>query len=218
MPIPRSEPTRRLPSGRRREAILALLEDADRPLGVDELAGALGLHPNTVRAHLAVLVRTGAARRTAGAPGGRGRPRDLYAAAGVAPDGYAALADVLAARLAAVAPDVAAEAVAAGRAWADRLAAADAADAAPEGPEDDPLGAVVGVLEHLGFAPAVVGDEVRLHACPFRRLAAERPDVVCNAHLGLLQRTLERTAPGVRATAIHPFVAPTLCVARIAGA
>lgn len=210
MPIPRSEPTRRLPAGRRREAILALLERADGPLGVDELAAALDLHPNTVRAHLGVLVRTGRATRTTGRGGGRGRPRELYAAADTAPDGYAALADVLADRLAALAPDVTAEAVAAGRAWADRVPAPDTATG------DDPLDGVVEVLDRLGFAPEVAGDRVLLHACPYRRLAAARPDVVCNAHLGLLQRTLERTSPGLRATAIRPFVEPTLCVAEVA--
>lgn len=211
MPIPRSEPTRRLPAGRRRAAILALLEDADAPLGVDDLARALDLHPNTVRAHLAVLVRTGAASRSTQPSGGRGRPREVYTATPVAPDGPAALAEVLADRLAQLAPDVTAESVAAGRAWADRFPAADAG----AHPEAGRLGAVVEVLDRLGFAPEVAGDEVLLHACPFRGLAAAHPEVVCNAHLGLVQGILERSAPDVRATAIRPFVTPTLCVAEV---
>lgn len=212
MPIPRSDPTHRLPAGRRRAAILALLEAADGPLGVDELATTLDLHPNTVRAHLGVLVRTGAATRSTQPSGGRGRPREVYTATPLAPDGPAALAEVLAERLARVAPDVTAEAVAAGRAWADRFPDTDAGTR----PDTGGLGPVVEVLDRLGFEPEVADGAVLLHACPFRGVAAAHPDVVCNAHLGLVQRVLERSTRGARATGIRPFVTPTLCIAEIA--
>lgn len=211
MPIPRSEPTRRLPAGRRRAAILALLEDAGGPLGVDELATALEVHPNTVRAHLGVLVRVGAATRSTLPSGGRGRPREVFTAAPLAPDGPAALAEVLADRLARLAPDVTAEAVAAGRTWADRFPEAHA-DTGPDAGRLDP---VVEVLDRLGFEPEVADDAVLLRACPFRTVAEAHPDVVCNTHLGLIQRLLERSTPGVRASTIRPFVTPTLCIAEI---
>ena len=205
MPIPRSDPTRRLPPGARRSAILALLQDSAGPVDAGRLATALGLHPNTVRAHLAVLVRAGAAARVAGTPGGRGRPRDLYRATEATPGPHEALATALAERLAAIAPEPAAEAVRAGREWADRLL-----------PDRGTVGldVLVDVLDDIGFAPELVGDDVHLHACPFRHAAVEHPEVVCSAHLGLIQRTMERCAPGRSAT-LRPFVEPTRCVAHV---
>ncbi len=212
MPIPRTDPTRRLPPGDRRAALLGLLRTAGRPLGVGELAAAVGLHPNTVRAHLAVLVRSGSVTRSSVPAGRRGRPPELYVATPAPePDsvtGAAGLAAVLAERLAEMAPDVRTESVRAGRAWADRLHEGADTGRRPDGPAARPL---LAVLDRLGFAPEVAGDDVLLRACPFREVAAEHPEVVCSVHLGLVERILERTAPGVGAS-LRPFVEPALCV------
>jgi predicted ArsR family transcriptional regulator len=69
----------RFPEGTRGR-IVRLLRRGDRTVG--ELAPILGLTPNGVRAHLAVLQRDGLVRRTGQVPGTR-RPHDLY---GLTPD------------------------------------------------------------------------------------------------------------------------------------
>src|SRR5699024_790444 len=87
---------------------------------IADLAPRTGLHPNTVRAHLDVLVRSGQVSRRSEMRSTPGRPRELYSATG-APTGdrsYRLLAEVLASRLAELAQDPAAEATEAGRRYA----------------------------------------------------------------------------------------------------
>lgn len=246
MPVPRTEPARRRPPGARRAALLESLRAHDRPLSVAELAPLVGLHPNTVRAHLDVLVRTGEVSRRSDARNTPGRPRELYEATGVATGdrNYRLLAQVLAGRLAELADDPAREAVTAGRHWAEkqdddgttagqggvagqgrgpgvagqRLAgpADSVPDAVPE-PADpaDPLVPVLRMLRASGFAPELSpdGSEILLHHCPFLELAVDQPEVVCGAHLGIIQGALEGT--GVAATRILPFVQPHVCVTEL---
>lgn len=234
MPIPRSAPTRRLPPGARRATLLAALEGATAPSTVAELAEATGLHPNTVRAHLEVLVREGRATRRTEQRAARGRPRELYEATG-APDpatAYASLALLLAEQLASAAGDPAREGEQMGRRWAasdgasgaagapgppDTTGPATAPAAAPVGSADG-VTAVLRVLRRAGFGPELSADgsQVLLHSCPVRQVAHAQPDVVCQAHLGLIRATLEATGSGVVATAIAPFVTPELCVATLA--
>src|SRR5690606_42164042 len=72
--------------------------------------------------------------------------------------------------------------------------------------------AVLGVLRRNGFEPQLAADgaTLLLHRCPFGAVASSHTDVVCGAHLGLIQGTLDRVAPGSR-TQLTPFVAPDLC-------
>nr|WP_297424432.1 helix-turn-helix domain-containing protein [uncultured Actinotalea sp.] len=234
MPIPRSAPVHRMPPGARRAALLTALENAPGPTTAAELAEATGLHANTVRAHLDVLVREGRATRRTEQRVTRGRPRELYEATG-APDpaqAYASLALLLADQLAATAPDPCAEGERMGRRWATHDDAAGAPEPGPTAPGTSPtpgpghtrdvardLTEVLRVLRRAGFAPELAddGSEVRLHACPIREVAAAQPGVVCQAHLGLIRATLERSGSSVAARAIHPFVAPGLCVATFEG-
>jgi predicted ArsR family transcriptional regulator len=214
VPIPRSAPTRRLPPGARRAALLTALEDAAAPSTVAGLAEATGLHPNTVRAHLDVLVREGRATRRTEQRAARGRPRELYEATG-APDpatAYASLALLLAEQLASATADPAREGERMGHRWA-------AADAAPgaTGEARDGVVEVLRVLRRAGFGPelSAEGSQVLLHSCPVRQVAHAQPDVVCQAHLGLIRATLESAGSPVVATAIAPFVEPELCVASL---
>lgn len=230
MPVPRSEPARRRPPGARRAALLESLRAQDRPLSVAELAPLVGLHPNTVRAHLDVLVRTGEVSRRSDARNTPGRPRELYEATGVATGdrNYRLLAQVLAGRLAELTDDPAREAVTAGRHWAgkqgeDVTVAVPAAPAAPAVPSEpaapavpsEPLAPVLRMLRASGFAPELSpdGSQILLHHCPFLELAVDQPEVVCGAHLGLIQGALEGT--GVAATRILPFVQPHVCVTEL---
>ncbi|NCT92262.1 helix-turn-helix domain-containing protein [Cellulomonas sp. APG4] len=226
MPVPRQDPTLRLPPGERRRALLAVLREHDDGLGVADLAAQVGLHANTVRAHLEALVRTGHATRRS-ENRGRGRPREVYRATG-APEGdrrYQVLAQMLMARLAELAEDPQAEAVRAGHAWgaaAAPLPTVGSPDRPTPGAEDEvraAVGPVLRMLEDTGFAPRLAPDArtIELHHCPFLELAEQQPDVVCGVHLGLVQGALDRLGSPVAATRILPFVRPGLCLAELSG-
>ncbi|WP_372594975.1 helix-turn-helix transcriptional regulator [Actinotalea sp.] len=225
--MPDARPRRRAPGARRAELLHLLEEHEGDGLAISELASATGLHPNTVRAHLEVLVREGRARHHTDPRPVPGRPRELYLSDGTAPGSrnYELLARLLAGELAALSPDPAASAVAAGRQWSEHHGSPSGPPPAldPSGARDsvadrrDELAPVLRMLRTTGFAPALSADgaAVELHHCPFRELAEEQPEIVCGAHLGLIQGTLARIGAGVTATAILPFVEPGLCLARL---
>jgi predicted ArsR family transcriptional regulator len=205
-------------AGPRRDSVLALLRAAGRPLTIGELAERTGLHPNTVRFHLAALVEEEHVERTRDAPGGRGRPRLLYRARpGVArgPRSYRLLAGMLT-DLARALGGGGPAAVEAGRTWGRRLM--------DGGPPLDAAAAVARMnrlLDDIGFQPTVHGNptgadvEVHLHHCPFREVAEVGEDVVCALHLGLMQGALDGLQAPVAATSLEPFVRPDLCIAHL---
>ena len=82
-------------SGQSREALLDLLRATGGDLTIEQLSDATGLHPNTVRGHLEVLVAAGEVRRTTGRAQGRGRPPWLYSAVGPNAELVAELDDLL---------------------------------------------------------------------------------------------------------------------------
>src|SRR5690242_3133960 len=106
-----------VPSRRR---LLQVLRSAAVPVDAAALAAATDLHPNTVRFHLDVLIRTGFVRESSARQGRRGRPRTVYepTTAGVHDTGYALLATVLIDHLDST--DGGESARNAGRAWAHR--------------------------------------------------------------------------------------------------
>ncbi|MBY8886699.1 helix-turn-helix domain-containing protein [Streptomyces sp. PTM05] len=209
----------RTPQGPRRRAVLDALREADGPLGVTEIAGRLGVHPNTARFHLDALVAEGAAHRTVQEPSGPGRPRTVYAPrpgmdrGGVR--GYRLLARILLGRLAVEGEAAPEEARRAGLAWGGflverpppgrRLTAGQATDR------------LTGLLADLGFEPERAGpDVVRLRHCPFLELAEEYGQIVCSVHLGMMQGALEELGGEVTATGLEPFAEPDACLARLA--
>lgn len=216
--------------------LLARLRELGKALSTDEIAVEIGLHPNTVRAHLEVLLRSGKVERSIERRGTRGRPRDLFAATGApeAEHSYAQLAAVLAAQLESLGTDPASQAVEAGKRWAAWELGVPDVPEEPGPPSVPPSGVppsgtslprtppssahdeVVAILRRTGFAPEVSEDGARilLHHCPFREIAGQHTAVVCGTHLGLVQGTLDRVAPGAEAHLV-PFVAPGLCEARL---
>lgn len=202
------------------------------PAGVDTatLARLTGLHPNTVRFHLDVLMEAGLVTGSADRRLRPGRPRLRFAAAAVAvpprapdattdaqADGYALLASALVRYLAvgsAGAADPGAEAEAAGRSWV-----ADSAEqgTGPARSDEQAVTELTALFATLGFAPDTVRDRtgwrILLHRCPFHSLAAEHPEVVCRLHLGLLQGALDRLGRTGEAVRLQPFLAPGLCEA-----
>lgn len=109
----------RQPTGRR-EQVLQLLREVNEPLGIAEIAGRLGIHPNTVRFHLDTLVANGQVESTKAESGTPGRPPQLFQTArGMDPMGqrdYRLLAEVLAVSMAGE-PDPNRRSAEAGRMW-----------------------------------------------------------------------------------------------------
>lgn len=111
--------------------MLEALHRSDRPLTVTELAEVVGLHPNTVRAHLALLTEYGYAQGRTEERTRPGRPRLLYSATQTARGqrdhdernrgDYRMLAEALAAYVAESGGQAGAAATA-GRAYGRRLA------------------------------------------------------------------------------------------------
>lgn len=207
---------RRALAGSSRVRILEALRDAG-PLDADELAERVGLHRNTVRAHLGVLERAGLVVRETERSGRPGRPRVRYLAAPEQETGYLLLSRILSEQLARSRARVADRMVEAGRAWGrSEMAARSSGEGRREA-----LEAVVSLLDALGFAPEVRRGrgEVRvlLRACPFRRVAEEHPEVVCSVHLGLIRGALEAAGASSLRADLEPFVEPEFCVAHVRG-
>jgi predicted ArsR family transcriptional regulator len=216
------------PLGQRRADILGLLRAARSPVGVREVAGRTGLHPNTARFHLDALVDAGLATRAARARDAPGRPSMAYQAVGGGAPGrreYRLLAEMLASLVAAVLPEPGEAAVEAGREWGRYITERPAPFQRP-----DACGAVEGLaatLQELGFAPeapeTVAGGadgaeyELRLRQCPFREVAEVHQEVVCQLHLGLMQGALDQMRAPVTADRLQPFAEAGLCVAHLAG-
>lgn len=205
-----------------RRHLLRLIEDAEGPVEVAELARRIGLHPNTVRDHLELLEEAGLVERTTEERSRPGRPKVLYRPGpretrAPGSEGYKFLAEVLASWIQGSADRPAAAAEEAGRVWGRQLvdhpspfAAVDAAAATEE---------VVTVLAQLGFGPEESDCDgstvVELHDCPFRDIAHSWGDVVCSVHLGLLRGVAEESGGAVSIDSLEPFVEPSLCRVRL---
>ena len=203
-----------------RRELLAVLRESGTGLDARVLAQRSGLHVNTVRFHLNVLIEAGFVAQTTGTRSGPGRPQALYVSVtpGVRGGGYQLLAEILAGRLEQegghdTLPEQA------GRAWASTTVAGPAAREVPDPPAPAASPAVSGsvsvsgsgsvlsvatdravaLFTELGFepvtVPAATGSRIELHACPFLDLARRHPGVVCGVHRGLLDATVE-TATG----------------------
>jgi predicted ArsR family transcriptional regulator len=207
--------------GQSRAHVLDLLRAAGSPAGVQEIAGRAGLHPNTARFHLDALVDAGLAARAPKERTTPGRPSIAYRAVeGGAPAGrrrYRLLAEMLTSLIAGVMPKPGQAAAEAGREWGRYLT--------EQPPPYQRLGAgeaierLTATLEEVGFAPeAVAGGtqhQLRLRRCPFREVAENHQDVICQLHLGLMQGALAQMRAPVTADRLEPFAEPSLCIAHL---
>ncbi len=193
---------------------------AEGQLEADQLAERVGLHLNTVRAHLDVLRDAGLVSARPQPSGGPGRPRLAFAATERVPSegdpaSHRLLAQVLTAALQEQS-DGPEQAVHAGRVVGQGLAlGAGPGRADPK----DRRGAVLGLLERLGFAPQAASDAasgggeliIELHRCPFSDLASTNSAIVCSVHRGLLEGACEQLGGRRESLQLIPFVAPGLC-------
>ena len=212
-----------------RRALLTALVRAGRPVDAAEAADAVGLHRNSARVQLEILVSAGLLRRRAEKRDARGRPRVLYEPtksgsehlpAEQAQPGSAAyreLARLLALQLAEL-PDVRDAAIRAGRRWAAALDERPL-PAAPLS-SGEAMHVVTDILDRLGFDPEPddPGQRILLHDCPFADVARDNRAVICGIHLGMLTGTAERLDAPLAVASLDPFVAddPQLCIVRLA--
>jgi predicted ArsR family transcriptional regulator len=181
----------------------------------EQLAGTLGLHVNGVRRHLDLMHRAGLLTRTR-LKQGRGRPRDLWAAAPGAADhpeeDYTDVARWLA-RAFSTGPAALRRAEETGR-QVGRELEVDAGASLGEGLER--------AFSALGFQPAVSASEdgvvtCELTNCPYRASVRENPEAVCRLHRGITEGLLEQLSPGSRLTVFEPHDPDTAgCLVEVA--
>lgn len=207
--------------GASRARVLAALQDAGRPLGVQDVAGLVRLHPNTVRFHLEALVEAGLVTASREDTERAGRPRMVYSAsvdgAAVGRRSYRLLAEILTSFLAGTTPDPAGAAVVAGHAWGRYLVQRPAPFQRVE--VDQAMAPLIRIMHEIGFEPELRGSgrhrQIRLWHCPFRELAQQHQEVVCSVHLGLIRGALEESDAGLSADRLVPFAEPGVCLTEL---
>lgn len=210
-------------SASRRREVLRVLRMSPDPMSIAAIADVLGVHPNTVRFHLDSLVGDGQVEHVELDRKGPGRPPLMFRAVRQMDRGgtrhYRLLAEVLATAFAAE-PDAGAKAVAAGRAWGQKLDSSLEAVPAGATSAEEAIDHLVNMLDELGFAPerrtADGEQQVGLRHCPFLELAENRTAVVCPVHLGLMQGAMDAWGAPVSVDRLDAFVEPDLCVAHLA--
>lgn len=190
-----------------RRRVIAVLQDATGPLTAAELGAELGLHVTTVRFHLEQLEQAGLVARESGREPRRGRPSVRYHATAADPVGardhlIRVLSEAVAGNR-----STAADALAAGRRWAEGI----------DTRVDDAGTAITREFTRLGFEPEPDGEVIRLRGCPFRAAAREHPEVICNVHLGLAQRLADLQTSAGFEVGLLPFVEPELCLLTLKG-
>lgn len=207
------------------ERVLSALGEQTEPVRTNDLVQLVGLHANTVRAHLQELVEAGLVAVETVPPSGRGRPAHQYSitdAGRLVPrvndpafSEYRGLTTAFASYLAARAEDPSEESRTVGRAWGQQLASED--DLPDDIPgQGDAQARVIRLLAKLGFTPVppATGEEdegFALRTCPLLELAEEMPEVICQVHQGLVEGALkEYGAPGTQAI-LSPFSEPGAC-------
>jgi predicted ArsR family transcriptional regulator len=216
-----TDPDSRPALGESRGRVLDVLRAAGEPVGVQDVAEQVGLHPNTARFHLDGLVDAGFAERHAEDRSQPGRPRTVYLATEAdLPAGqrsYRLLAEMLTSLIADTLAEPEKAAETAGAAWgrylAERPAPGQRIDA------EEGVHRLSTVLAGAGFAPGPVADPSRpvlpLRHCPFREVAEQHRDVVCSLHLGLIRGVLAEVRAPLEADRVEPFVEPSLCLAHL---
>jgi predicted ArsR family transcriptional regulator len=195
-----------------RERILDLLRSADEPQPSVALAAALGLHPNTVRGHLALLERAELVVSTPDRTGSRGRPQILFRAVPAeAEQEHALLAAALASALEPLRDGVEI-AETAGRSWGRTMI--ERFEPGREPDDEECVERISSLLRRRGFAPERTPDELVMHRCPFRELAERYPRVVCSFHAGLIDGALEEIGSPVALGMLEAWATPSTCVAR----
>jgi predicted ArsR family transcriptional regulator len=167
------------------------------PVSRDDAAAACGLGRATAAYHLDRLVEDGLLAASFARPHGRsgpgaGRPAKHYAraetdvAVTLPPRDYQLAAEIL---VRAVDGDRSGALVRALGESASEIGR-ELAAARPQ------VGDLMTFLTDQGFEPYADGDVVRLHNCPFHRLAQEHPELICGMNHALLSAVADAVEPG----------------------
>lgn len=216
-----TDPETRPVLGESRARVLEVLRAAGEPVGVQDAADQVGLHPNTARFHLDGLVDAGLAERRTEERSQPGRPRTVYVAGATEVQAgqrsYRLLAEMLTSLVVDTLPEPGKAAETAGEAWGRYLAERPAPSQQVDGEEG--IRRLSAVLADVGFAPDAVEDADRpvipLRHCPFREVAERQREVVCSLHLGLMRGVLDEVRAPLKANRLEPFVEPSLCLAHL---
>jgi predicted ArsR family transcriptional regulator len=196
-----------------REAVYHVILGSRGAIPIDVICRETGLHANTVRPHLEVLLATGSIRRDAGPAEGRGRPPWHYSAVETpAQQERRSLGEALLEQLAEA--DSGQIAGAAAARWAGHLDAEHRHS--PAHNIDEAVGNAADSLAGLGFEVSVTpaGDRIDLKGCPYADLVAERP-VICDIHASLLQQFLDSSGQPVALERLDVWNAPGVCTAHL---
>lgn len=206
------------------ERVLAALAEQVGPVTTAELVSAVGLHSNTVRAHLQDLTEAGLVRMETVVRAGRGRPAHRYS---ITDEGravprvndpafaeYRGLTTAFATYLASRSDNPSGEAREIGRAWGRQLS--DDADHLRDDADPDPTGMIMQLLARLGFTPAPPPatqpeEGIALRTCPLLELAEEMPEVICQVHQGLIEGALDQAGASDVGAELLPFAEPGAC-------
>jgi predicted ArsR family transcriptional regulator len=192
-----------------RQRVLSVIEASTEPLTVELLTERTGLHANTVRGHLEVLLASGAVEREAADSAGRGRPRWLYRSGHQAPSPFRALAEALSAQLTFVRDPSLAEAAA--ERWSHALP-----DLPIAGTPDEAVSEATDALNRLGFnaIASPVGNAIAVTGCPYGDIVDDNP-VICDIHTALVARLLQQTGQPVTVESMDVWSRPGMCVAHL---
>ncbi|WP_231986721.1 metalloregulator ArsR/SmtB family transcription factor [Mycobacterium sp. 852002-40037_SCH5390672] len=201
---------------------MRLLRASPDPMSIAGIADVLRVHPNTVRFHLDSLVADGQVEHVELDRRGPGRPPLMFRAVRQMDRGgtrhYRLLAEILVTAFA-TEPDPGPKALAAGRAWGQKMDAELHPLPDGAGSAEEAIAHLIDVLDELGFAPerrvSKGQQQVGLRHCPFLELAENRSSVVCPVHLGLMQGAVQTWGAPVSVDRLDPFVEPDLCVAHL---
>ena len=209
-------------------AALVQLAQHREPTTIAELAEEAGLHQNSVRENLNVLIDQNLAGRVKLASEGPGRPSWGYFA--TAPEDTATtskqlawLAESFVHYLTETSDDPAAQAMQIGRNWAEHMLkgfkvpdhAAMGFDGAVEASRlEIHMTKVRAFLSTQGYSAHLSDREeftVELRSCPFVDAEGRVNPLMCQIHLGMLSEVLEVTSRGHIDVEVTPFAAPGVC-------
>lgn len=166
------------------------------PQNISQLAEASGLHTNTAREHLQLLIRAGYVRSESIHVTRKGRPQLRYRAA--------VPSDIITTRAAGHQPPTTKPRVSQPR--GSQPPHADGANLKRQ------LDALSSHLNVCGFAATLQpgADHMTLRDCPFADLARDNPQV-CEMHHALVRGTLDAANGPLHAPQLHPFTDTNEC-------
>ena len=195
--------------GASRSQVLLALRGQEGAATLEDLSETTGLHVNTVRGHLDVLIAGGYVERANEPPQGRGRPRLTYRSTPESDSPYDELAQALTHALESADARTLAKATA--TKWRSTTN-----PIAPAGNLDEAVDRAVEGLRAVGFAAeaTTLGDSIVVGTCPYASLIEAHP-IICDIHTELLVQMLQDTGQDVTVAGMDVWVKPTLCRARL---